>query len=117
EDEEEKARRLARAATGGAPQVAVAGPTLADVAAAPIGASEDGGVPKTAGAEASQLATARLTRAGGSPAGGAPQSAAAPEGGGAEGGEMAGPTSIARAEAADGAPGDPTTGGGTGSPA
>ena len=46
EDEEEKARRLARAAAGGAPQLAMSGPIKADIVASPMGAAGDGGAPK-----------------------------------------------------------------------
>lgn len=117
EDEEEKARRLARAALGGAPQVAVGGPVLADLAVSPMGASGDGGAPATEGIRATQIATARQSRDGGAAAGGPSTAASAPEAGGASGGEAASPLAIARAEAADGAPGDPAAGGGTSSPA
>jgi hypothetical protein len=117
EDEEEKARRLARAAMGGAPQVAMAGPVLADEAIGPMGAGGDGGTPSPADVAATQTATARTNRDGGAPAGGAPTSAGQPAEGGASGGEVAANTAIARAEAADGAPGDAALGGGSAAPA
>ena len=116
EDEEEKARRLARAALGGGPQLAIAGPVLAEAAASPMGAGGDGGTPNPDGAAASQVATTRQYKDGGAPAGGAPLAAGQPEEGGARGGEIAGNLTIARAEAAESAPGDPATGGGTASP-
>jgi hypothetical protein len=116
EDEEEKARRLARAALGGGPQLAVAGPVLAAEAASPMGAGGDGGTPNPDAAAASQVATARQYKDGGAPAGGAPLAAGQPEDGGPSGGEIAGSVTIARAEAAEAAPGDPAAGGGTATP-
>ena len=90
EDEEEKARRLARAALGGAPQLAIAGPVLAESATGPMGEAGDGGAPNADAAAAAQLATARQYRDGGAPAGGAPLAASQPEEGGSSGGELAG---------------------------
>ena len=116
EDEEEKARRLARAARGGGPQLAVAGPALAEAAASPTGAGGDGGTPNPDTAAASQVAAARQYKDGGAPAGGAPIAAGQPEEGGATGGELTGNLTIARAEAAESAPGDPVAGGGTTNP-
>ena len=116
EDEEERARRLARAATGGAPALAVAGPVMADVVASPMGAAGDGGVPRVAEVTAVATATARQNNiSGGAPAGGTPAVAAEPA---AEtsGAATAGSVSIARAETAQAAPGAPTLGGGTASP-
>jgi hypothetical protein len=116
EDEEEKARRLARAALGGGPQLAVAGPVVAEAAASPMGAGGDGGTPNPDAAAAAQLAMARQNRDGGAPAGGAPLAAGQPDEGGSAGGEIAGNLTIARAEAAESAPGAPAAGGGTSSP-
>jgi hypothetical protein len=117
EDEEEKARRLARAALGGAPQLAIAGPIAADVPASPMGEAGDGGAPAaTPSATATALATARANRDGGAPAGGAPLAAGDPGDGGRAGAEAVGAIAIARAEATDGAPGQAVEGGGTASP-
>jgi hypothetical protein len=118
EDEEEKARRLARAALGGSPQLALAGPVVADVPATPMGDGGDGGAPGASPeVTPAAVATARASRGGGAPAGGAPLAAGAPEVGGTSGAELAGDVTIARAEASDSALGDPALGGGTASPA
>ena len=119
EDEEEKARRLARAAAGGGPQLAMAGPVLADAAVSPMGDAGDGGTPGGApDVTATAVATARQYRDGGAPAGGAPLAAGDPgESGGQSGAEAVGNVTVARAEATDGAPGEPAIGGGTGAPA
>jgi hypothetical protein len=118
EDEEEKARRLARAALGGGPQLAIAGPVAVDIPGSPMGEAGDGGAPAaTPSAAATVLATARMSRDGGAPAGGAPLAAGDPGEGGRSGAEAVGALTIARAEATDGAPGAPILGGGTASPA
>jgi hypothetical protein len=116
EDEEEKARRLARAALGGGPQLAIAGPVLAEAAASPMGAGGDGGTPNPDAASASQVAAARQYKDGGAPAGGAPLAAGQPDEGGPTGGELASNLTIARAEAAESAPGEAAAGGGTSTP-
>ena len=77
EDEEEKARRMAHAAAGGAPQLAMSGPIMADVVASPMGAAGDGGAPKLEVA-AVDTAAARQNLSGGAPAGGAPTASAEP---------------------------------------
>lgn len=118
DDEEEKARRLARAAQGGAPQLAIAGPVVADAATSPAGDGGDSGVPRIPEAAASTTTASRLTAAGGAPAGGAavPIGEAAPA---ADSGSAAAVASVAamRAETADGTPGVALAGGGSESPA
>ena len=117
EDEEEKARRLARGALGGAPQLAIAGPVAADIPGSPMGEAGDGGAPAASPSPTSTaLATARTSRDGGAPVGGAPLEAGDPGEGGRSGAEAVGALTIARAEATDGAPGAPVPGGGTASP-
>lgn len=116
EDEEEKARRLARAAAGGAPELAMAGPIKVDIVASPMGAGGDGGAPKVEVA-AVDTAAARQNLAGGAAAGGVPTAAAAPAGEVGSGGASApGAVAVARAEASEAAPGSPAIGGGTSSP-
>ncbi len=116
EDEEEKARRLARAAAGGAPALAMSGPIKADIVASPMGAGGDGGAPKMEVA-AVDTAAARQNLSGGAPAGGAPSASAEPAGAAGDGGVAApGAVAVARAEAAESAPGSPALGGGTSSP-
>ncbi len=116
EDEEEKARRLARAAAGGAPQLAMSGPIMADVVASPMGAAGDGGAPKLEAA-AVDTAASRQNLSGGAPAGGAPTASAQPAAAAGAGGASApGAVAVARAEAAESAPGSPAIGGGTSSP-
>jgi hypothetical protein len=116
EDEEEKARRLARAAAGGAPQPAMSGPIKADIVASPMGAGGDGGAPKLEVA-AVDTATARQSLSGGAPAGGASAALAQPAAAeGAGGASAPGAVAVARAEAAEAAPGSPALGGGTSSP-
>ncbi len=117
EDEEEKARRLARAAIGGAPQLALAGPIAAEVAASPMGEAGDGGAPGASPeASAAALAVARTSRDGGVPAGGAPLAAGDPGEAGRSGTDVVAAVTIARAEATDGAPGQAVAGGGSASP-
>jgi hypothetical protein len=117
EDEEEKARRLARAALGGAPQLALAGPIVADVPASPVGEGGDGGAPGATGEFTPRtVSIARATRDGGAPAGGTPLVAGEPDPAG-RGGEVPSNLTIARAEATDSAPGEAVLGGGTSSPA
>ncbi|MCE9528925.1 MAG: hypothetical protein K8R36_23005 [Planctomycetales bacterium] len=116
EDEEEKARRLARAAAGGAPELAIGGPIKADIVASPMGAGGDGGAPKV---EAAVIATAaaRQNLSGGAPAGGAPSASGEPAAAAGAGGASApGAVAVARAEAAEAAPGAPALGGGTSTP-
>jgi hypothetical protein len=119
EDEEEKARRLARAAQGGAPQVAVAGPVMADVAASPRGDGGDAGVPPIPSPSAVTTTASRMTAAGGAPASGSIITAGEPASVADGGGSAAAVASvaIARAEAADGTPGPALPGGGSESPA
>jgi hypothetical protein len=116
EDEEEKARRLARSIAGGAPQLAMSGPIMADVVASPMGAGGDGGAPKLEVA-AVDTAASRQNLSGGAPAGGASTASAQPAAVGETGGASApGAVAVARAEAAESAPGSPALGGGTSSP-
>jgi len=119
EDEEEKARRLARAAQGGAPQLAIAGPALAEAPVSPMGDGGDGGAPPAnPEAAAVALSTGRQNVDGGAPRGGAPLAAGEPEeGGGTPGAESVGALAVARAEASDAATGPSILGGGTASPA
>jgi hypothetical protein len=117
QDEDERARRLARMSQGGAPQLAVAGPTLDQTNASPRG---DGGDASAAtGPEALPAATAasRMASAGGAPAGGAALAAAEPGAAADRSAATGAAASMARAEAADGTPADPLVGGGTQSPA
>jgi hypothetical protein len=118
EDEEEKARRLARAASGGSPQPAVSALVAAEVPVSPMGEGGDGGTPSV-GAEpaAASIATARSQVDGSLPAGGAPADLRPGEGAASGGAERAAILAIARAEAADAAPGTPEMGGGSASPA
>ena len=118
EDEEEKARRLARTAQGGAPQLAIAGPTLAEVPVSPMGDGGDGGAPPAnPQAAAVTLSTGRQNVDGGAPRGGAPLAVGEPEeAGGSPGAETVGSLAVARAEASDAAEGPSILGGGTASP-
>jgi hypothetical protein len=114
EDEEERARRIARQAMGGAPQLAVTADLVPGAMTAPSG--ERGQSEAEAG---TQPAVAQLARS--EPGGAAPASSAeAASSNGpdvaASGGEVAGPTVVRRAEAADAFTGMPKPGGGTGSP-
>jgi hypothetical protein len=118
EDEEEKARRLARAAIGGSPQPAVAALVAAEAPASPMGEGGDGGTPSAAAEPAAAaIATARMRAQGALPAGGAPADLSPGEGAESGGAERAATLAIARAEAADAAPGNPEMGGGSASPA
>jgi len=113
EEEKERARRLARQAMGGAPQVAV----RAELA--PGMATSAGGQPSNAepasGAEAAGGQLARAESSGGAPAaGGAAGPTEMVAAGG--GGELTGAVVVRRAEATDGFTGAPEPGGGTSSP-
>ncbi len=118
EDEEEKARRLARAASGGSPQPAVSALVAAEIPVSPMGEGGDGGTPSAAAEpSAAAIATARTRVDGALPAGGAPADLSPGEGAESGGAERAATLAIARAEAADAAPGAPEMGGGSASPA
>lgn len=119
EDEEEKARRLARAARGGAPQLAIAGPTLADVPVSPMGEGGDGGAPQlNPQAEAIATSTGRQNVDGGAPRGGSPSDVGEPESGaGSPAAELVSSVTVARAEASDAPAGPAEIGGGTTAPA
>ncbi len=118
EDEEEKARRLARAAAGGAPQLALSAPTVADIPVSPMGDAGGGGSPNLNPAALSQAtAVARTTSDGGAPAGGsAMASVEAPQASAAGGGEVVAAATVTKAEAAAGSAGPSITGGGTDAP-
>lgn len=118
EDEEERARRLARAAEGGAPQLAVSGPVTAEAARSPQGDGGDAGVVQTPEAIATATTASRMNTSGGAPAGESAGPAGEPGASHEVGGAPAAARiAIARAEAADGAPGTPLAGGGSESPA
>jgi len=124
EDEEERQRRLARAALGGAPQLAASAAALAEPTAAPASAATGvaSGVPggATAPMESAAGSLARAADAdapGSAPAasglaGDIPGASAA-----SGGGELVGSTLVQRAEAAAAAPKVAAAGGGTSSPA
>lgn len=117
EDEEERARRLARASQGGAPQLAISGPVSADVVASPQGDGGDAGAVQILEASAVAATASRMTATGGAPAGAATAPAGEPGVADDAGGAPAvASIAIARAEAADGTPGTPLTGGGSESP-
>ena len=117
EDEEERARRLARASQGGAPQLAVAGPVIADVVASRAGDGGDAGDAANPEPRAMATSATRLTAEGAAPTGGsaspAPDTASSPD---LPGAAAVASVAIARAEAADGTPGTPLIGGGSASP-
>jgi hypothetical protein len=118
EDEEEKARRLARAAAGGGPQLAIAGPVVAPAPQSPTGDEGDGGRPTDLTAAPTAMVAGKQTLLGGAAEGGSPLRAGEPEAGeGSRGAEAIGSLRVARAEATEGAPGDPVLGGGTAQPA
>jgi hypothetical protein len=110
EDEEGRVRRLARSATGVAPQVATTDAAAADSTALP-GDGENAASPEVAA-----TAIARTRRGDGAPAGATPPGAGDPTEGRATGAELIANMTIARTEAADAAPGDVALGGGTASP-
>ncbi|QDU99090.1 hypothetical protein [Lignipirellula cremea] len=111
------AEQLARA-SGGQPQLALGGPSLADTAAAPSPLTP--GAPGAPGAESSPtaLAAAKASVSGGSPAAGGGPSAAASAGPPVEpgGGAVIAAVKTGRSETAEAMPGAPTEGGGTGTP-
>lgn len=114
EDEEEKAKRLARAALGGSPALSTAADKITDVPAAPMGDGGSGGALATGETAPSNTATTRTASSGGAAASGALPAAGddAPASG------AVGPAAIARAEAASASPAPNTlAGGGTGTPA
>lgn len=116
QEEEEQARRLARSASGGAPQIAATGPATVE---APAGTPATGGE-SAATVEASQLAAA-MSRSGPSGAARAELVAAAPAAAGepaagAMAAELVASTPTPRAEAAEAAAGAPALGGGASSP-
>lgn len=117
EDEEEKARRLARQAAGGGPQLALSAPIVADAPQSPMGAGGDGGTTNAAPqVTATVVSSGRENQNGGAPRGGAPIAAGDPGTSNRGGAEQVGNITVARAEAADGAAGAPALGGGTGTP-
>jgi hypothetical protein len=117
EDEKEKALRLARQAAGGAPQLAIAGPVVAESPQSPMGASGDGGAPNAAPqVVAVTTSTGRQNSDGGAPRGGAPIAAGDPGEVSRGGAEQVGSVTVVRAEAADGNVGEPALGGGTATP-
>jgi hypothetical protein len=115
-------RAVARRPSGGAPQLALAGPSPADIARAtgaqPAGGGADGS-PLTAllAASPDSATTARQT-GGGSPASGqrGPMSETGPTSS-ASGGDLLAAAEFTRAEAVDAAAGPPDIGGGTQAPA
>lgn len=112
EDEEEKAKRLARAARGG-PQLALAAATIGDVPAVPMGDGGSGGSLAAGETAPSSTAATRVASGGAASSGGAPAAGDA-EG---QGGIKVGATSVARAETGGAAASPNTTiGGGTGTP-
>ncbi|MDP6557196.1 MAG: hypothetical protein QGG71_21185, partial [Pirellulaceae bacterium] len=120
EDEEEKAKRLARSAVGGAPQLAVSAPVVSPQVGSAGGQPGSSGEPN-AGAIAEAASTAgAVSRS--SPAA-APASSiavtavAAVTTGGGLGGATIGAATMQRAEAAAAKTGQATPGGGTSSPA
>ncbi len=119
EDEEERARRLARLAQGGAPQLAIAAPEAAEVPVSPMGSGGDGGAPRNnPEAAAVTLSTGRQRTDGGAPRGGSPVAVGEPDAGeGASGAETVGAVSVTRAEASDAAEGPSILGGGSSAPA
>ncbi|WP_425613681.1 hypothetical protein NA78x_003519 [Anatilimnocola sp. NA78] len=117
EDEKEKALRLARQAAGGGPQLAIAGPVVAAVSQSPMGNTGDGGTPNAQPKVTAVIAsTGRQNMDGGAPRGGAAIAAGEPGEASRGGAEQVGSVTVTRAEASDGAPGEPALGGGTGSP-
>ena len=116
EDEEEKARRLARQAGGGGPQLAIAGPIVIEGGVqSPQGAGGDGGFPNASPqVAASGNSSGRTNRGGGAPRGGSPLLDGEPGGGGGaaggRGGQIGG-TSVARAGTGSGGADVPQTGG------
>lgn len=117
EDEEEKARRLARSAAGGGPQLPVTGPVPVD---APVAAAAQGGGGPTSELQASTFAAA-MSRSGpsgmlGGPTG-APQTGPMAEAAsGSSPGELVAQSVVSRAEAVDAASGEPALGGGASAP-
>lgn len=117
EDEEEKAKRLARQAAGGGPQLALSAPIVADVPESPMGAGGDGGAPNASPqVTATVVSSGRENQNGGAPHGGAPIAAGDPGASARGGAEQVGNITVARAEAADGGAGAPALGGGTATP-
>jgi hypothetical protein len=117
EDEEEKARRLARQRSGGAPQLAMAGPATVDVPQSPMGDGGAGGAPNAEPqVAAAATSTGRQALDGGAPRGGSALAAGEPGEASRGGAEQVGSVTVTRAEAAEGAPGEPTLGGGSASP-
>lgn len=117
-DQKASALQLARQASGGGPQLAISGPTVAELAVSPMGAGGDAGGPSAESMlNASAAGASRQSLAGGATVGGANLAAGgATEPGTAGGGELVGSLAIARAELADGVPGPAAIGGGTGKP-
>ncbi|WP_254509414.1 hypothetical protein [Anatilimnocola floriformis] len=121
EDEEEKAKRLARQAAGGGPQLAIGGPIIAEGVQSPQGAGGDGGFPNASPqVAAASTATGRQNRNGGAPRGGSPLLDGEPGGGNALGGEgrggsgKVGSTAVARAGTGGGGADIPELGGAVG---
>ncbi|MAR13749.1 MAG: hypothetical protein CL681_27720 [Blastopirellula sp.] len=116
EDEEEKARRLARQAVGGAPQVAMAAPATGAAPASPQAAGESGGPASEliASTDASSLQRADVDS--GTASGGAPAASSAPAEQAAAGQGQVAAMNTRRAESSDAAAGAPVPGGGTASP-
>ncbi|HUG70567.1 MAG TPA: prenyltransferase/squalene oxidase repeat-containing protein [Pirellulaceae bacterium] len=114
EDEEERARRLARQALGGAPPVAVRAELPSELAARSGGPPTQ--VEPTSDAEAADGQLARAEASGGAPStgGAASPTENVPTAGG--GGELTAAVVVRRAEATDGVTGAPEPGGGTSSP-
>lgn len=123
EDEEEKARRLARSAVGGAPQLAVSAPVIAAEVGSPPGQPGSAGQPgETAMVEASAAAgTVSRSNPAAAPASSLAATSVAVEAlaatGGGSGGATIGEATRQRAEATEAAIGAATPGGGTASPA
>ncbi len=117
-DQKATALQLARQASGGGPQLALSGPTIAEMAVSPTGAGGDSGGPSADSMlNANAAAASRQSFAGGAPVGGVPLAAGGSQApNGSTGGETVGSLSITRAEAADGVPGPAALGGGTSKP-
>jgi hypothetical protein len=115
-------RQLARQVGGGGPQLALAGPNPADLAVAlpgqmPAGGGAEGGPAPGPEANPEASTTERMV-GGGAPSTGRPaEFAEAGPAAGASGGEVLAAQQYTRAEAVEAATGNPTIGGGTGSPA
>lgn len=115
EDDEERARRLARQTMGVVPQVAVRAELPTEIAAGSGGPPTK--VEPTSAAEAADGQLARAEASGGAPPteGAESPTESVPIAGGG-GGELAGAVVVRRAEASDGVTGAPELGGGTSSP-